>query len=395
MPRKGQFELIGIFVEVIILVAGLLILHAVVRDLLKPHEQIAAANVAALVQAIEDTCATGAERKMEFNMPQPVAYYTDVPFARMLAGKWLLPRFQVRAQGDPKFILYWQAMLPMYGLAGWDIYFDLPRRAFAYIPDDAKIQDINGLKAFIESVKSRTGAEEVIIPNLILEEVKEKDAKVFLGSAGRWDEKFPNFYRFTKPAASELEKTSIKYRACGNGLCFKTSQGIQKIPLRCTLPIMVTGIEFGHFITGFREIDVLKTSPEDVDFNLASPCKASVVVEKTQCECQAVEYSLWEIDSNGKVMKGDSRVHCPGEDFVSDMLPGNLEPESKEFICLKVRISDFDDYCAVSSGLSTIDESDSALTIIAKATRSVYESVINHEYPCLWPGISSLCTTVG
>jgi len=246
--RKGQFDIPLItIIEVIIIVVGLFAILSIVRTWWQPHKQIAFSNAELLRTAIDDVCAGGGPKTINFNFPQP----KPITFGRFGMGP--MPKMMIKTSGDPNYLLYYENFPP--GEAyHWEIYTIQPVKIVDFLLD-----------------KRRFGYWRSDNPFLI--------SNIVLGneSFGNWTD---DFFKFSAYALlSDLNKSMIKYRMCGaNALCLKTKDGIYRLPLpNCRGRI--EGIQL------FQDWGMVQDEDEQFDFYLASPCSVGLTIEKTKCGC--------------------------------------------------------------------------------------------------------------
>jgi len=234
MQGKGITDLAMVMIQVILLVAALIIIGKFLRDWWQPHRQIAFANAELLANAMEQACLTGSATLDEFNFPQPTPFDAK-GFVEVL------PKMLIKAQGDPHYLLYYEAF-PAGEAIGWERLVDMKTRLIAPLPSgftataqqvSEKIKSHNRSVTNAAEIKGYTDIQGIVYPNIILNNIPDDETKVenFPGTVGTWQ---GNFYAFDKYVQlPDFEKSAVKYRSCGDGnLCLKTRDGVYAIPLR-------------------------------------------------------------------------------------------------------------------------------------------------------------------
>ena len=246
--RKGQFDVpLVIVIEVILIVVGLFVILQMVRMWAPGHRQIAFSNAELLRTAIDDVCASGVTKTIDFDFPQPK------PITFGYFGMGPMPKMMISTIGDPNYLLYYDNFPPGEAYA-WEVYLKQPQRLVGFIMD--------------KSWAAYTSEVPFVTANIVLGNNE---------SFGNWSDE--TFFKFSTYALlPEMNKSMVKYRMCGNNsLCFKTKDGIYKLPLpSCN---NIRGIQL------FQDWNALQDQDEQFDFYLASPCSAKLTIEKTQCGC--------------------------------------------------------------------------------------------------------------
>lgn len=256
---KGFFEMSGGFMlEVVLLVIFTIVLAKALGAVFNPDFQVAFLNAELLRSKINEACANGQSEMRGFSMPQPspsrVAGLTD-----------FIPRTAINLGGDPHYVLYFESFPPGEAI-GWEVYQSTGVRIITpYTHASSTIQTrqfLDGMNHSIEDTynefqgkRSRlslgTVDINIFVPNIILtsalntfpEEAANSPrfltgGEETLGDLGAWGRDsqanrfgFHNYY----PGLSVLERSMIKYRACGdNALCLKTREAVYKFDLdRC------------------------------------------------------------------------------------------------------------------------------------------------------------------
>ncbi len=424
--RKGQFELLGLLIEVGLLILGLFTIQSFIRDFWRPHEQIASANIAALQQVIDSVCAGGGSQELDFNLPQP----TPLTVAGGLQN--VVPKIFIKANGEPHFIVYYEAFPPGEGIT-WEAYHDLPLRHLIYFGGEVPTTD--DIRNVIEVLKQRGFIGPIVFPNIIL---TNNDG--LPGSIGNWSAD-GTLYKFANPAfATAIDKTSVKYRACGeNALCYKTRNDIRKLSLphcqgikamlvRREPPAHLAETVASYFTTwrvvlltnpigaSAAALDILNEISATFieggivnkdyvsNFYLASPCKAKVTVTKQECNCRNVvevagldldlltkeytsRYDLYSVDEKALTNKGE-RVLC------SNQIPEAPAAEFEEE-CIQLELSGVDGFCTGGQNelgqvtLSTrwIDLGKGIVNLLeTKPIREASSTLGGASLPWGWPG---------
>lgn len=330
--KKGQYELMHLIMEVIIIVVGLFVILSLIRTMYQPDRQIAFANAELLRIAIDDVCASSNDKTLEFNFPQPA-------IATVVASNFV-SRFQIRAKIDPDYLLYYEAFPP--GEAeGWEAFLDLPTRAVIALPGTSIPNSAEYLKTISDLMAAKRNVSAVVFSNVLL----SNDS--LTGNIGHWE---GDVYKFDNASSlSTLDMSLVKYRACGPySLCLKTRDGIYRLPLPNCERKGISLIQ----LTGGRN-DYTDRS----DFYLASPCKATVTIKKGSCLCEDTSQELGT--SNAYAMRGTyilkpaddalvsekSRVDCWGR------FTGSPDDDAGANVdnCIEVNLDSRDWFCRTSN----------------------------------------------
>ncbi|MCX6815671.1 MAG: hypothetical protein NT120_02375 [Candidatus Aenigmarchaeota archaeon] len=262
----------------VFLLLGIVLIASIIFTSFSPYDQIAFANAEKVSAAINEACFTPG-RAVELNS---IELRQNTPSFTWIFT--ILPRWLIRVNGDPNYVMYYEAFPP--GEAtGWEVYNDFQNRLFAPLPDIDPIDNrpFDGksgreVSAYalrvLQNFKQRNPGQrvdEVIVNNILLSESFRSDFMVKTEKSGTgggvtdmWEvggpssggepsstEKFfsygkwktqdlntkipsgKNQFIFSNYASlTDLEKTSIKYQPCGeNSLCLRTRSGVYSFPL--------------------------------------------------------------------------------------------------------------------------------------------------------------------
>jgi hypothetical protein len=251
--RKGQFDVpLVIVIEVILIVAGLFVILQMVRMWAPGHRQIAFSNAELLRTAIDDVCANGIAKTIDFDFPQPV------PLTFGYLGMGPLPKMMIKTNGDPNYLLYYENFPPGEGYE-WEVYMSLPQRSVDFLLN--------------KSQRDYTSTVPYVTANIVLGNNE---------NFGNWTD---DFFKFSTYALlPDLNKSMIKYRTCGaDALCLKTKDGIYRLPLP-SCKGTIEGIQL--YMNGIGILGLATDEDEQFDFYLASPCSLkNLKIEKTTCGC--------------------------------------------------------------------------------------------------------------
>lgn len=257
-------EVIFPALSLIFLLLGIALIAQIMLTGFNPYDQIAVANTERLRGAINEACVFDRAVKLSsFELKQNKPSLTWI-FT-------ILPRWMIRSAGDPNYMIYYEAFPPGEAI-GWEAYQDFNKRLIVSIPDTWNGRSTNGMgglevQSFIDETykdyitpRPNDLVDVIIVSNIILSGDFRSDyllrsasgkgggpvedstgAKAFfafggwknadpttkLPGAGDAEFKFSNYL-----GLSNLEKTSIKYIACGdNSLCLKTRSYVKRYPL--------------------------------------------------------------------------------------------------------------------------------------------------------------------
>ncbi|MBI5060833.1 MAG: hypothetical protein HZB67_00805 [Candidatus Aenigmarchaeota archaeon] len=237
-------------VEIVLLVFATAALIKIMVALYNPDKQISYYNAEKLAAKMDEACLNEQAFTLDrFTMSQPSP-------SKLWGISDIIPKTSINIGGDPNYVVYYESFPPGEAI-GWEVYESMNYRIIAPLigPEQMTKDDV---AEFIKKVKSdatqeiraiedslpddqKTGVVEpdVIIPNIILDD--EKKGKIlektenFPGTIGDWEAKVEgeDYYIFnTYLVSGPLQKTTVKYRACGvNALCLKTKEGIYRFPL--------------------------------------------------------------------------------------------------------------------------------------------------------------------
>lgn len=398
--RKGQIEydafILG--VEFVILAVILFTFGKIISNVIQPHFQIAYANAELLRSTIDELCeqGSGSVTLEDWSFPQPMPLTTTV--AGVDIAKNILPKFMIKARGDPYFVLYYEAYPPPQAF-GWELYQNIGNRTILPLSETTDIADANStVQNRIAIVRGATGASAVVIPNIIL---GNKTRESWPGSDGMWKSK-DTYSLSSYGLLPETEKSLIKYRACGDSaLCMKTHDAVIRLPLpNCkgkidyiqmyretgdifesigedtleaagisvgtwaistvtqkliilakfipkTLGKVVSGIGdiiiVAQLLSGAESIaaDVVALFVDtESDFGLASPCKVSMDIEYTTCDCnnlQEMKLFAYDAQTDKLVAVGDYKTCL-------DRISGATGDQAS-FDCIKIGMRDESNFC--------------------------------------------------
>ncbi|MBI2583163.1 MAG: glycine zipper family protein [Candidatus Aenigmarchaeota archaeon] len=331
-----------LLLEVMVAIIASVVIANFLNSAWNPHEQAAFASAEALALTIDEVCGRqlGFSKELDVNVPQPTP--------PVIGGTTLFPQIGMRINGDPHYLLYYENFPPGEAIS-WEIYNNFPERAVVFAdPDEGETlgEYVGRFRQNLQAAGFSTELSRYVFGNIVLNDVPEKGETRLAGDIGHWE---GNVYKFDKtPVLAKADQSLAKYRTCSPfSLCFKTRQGIVRIPLhncrRANVTIMqvereppshptgavedygktalggiaigtatgatigavagiwtgpgvlattLTGAKIGAWVGG--SLGVIGTSFKRVntvgdvsDFYLASPCKAKAEITKTTCECRS------------------------------------------------------------------------------------------------------------
>jgi len=276
-------EVIWPAIGLIFLLLGIVLIASILFSAFNPYDQIAFANAEKLRAAINEACFKATSTSSDPVMLNSIELRQNTP-----AFTWILtilPRWLIRANGDPNYLLYYESFPPGEALS-WEVYHDFQNRLIVPLPDDYITkygESGRNVEKFVKDVldnylskpeNQNKPVDAVIINNILLSEAFRSDfllkrpgfrggtdspfevggpaptteptaAEKFF-SYGKWQEQYvstklpsdiKNQFVFANYLGlTDLEKTAIKYQTCApNSLCLKTRTGVYTFPLdQCT-----------------------------------------------------------------------------------------------------------------------------------------------------------------
>jgi len=358
---KGQFELAMLMIEVAVLLIGMFLIISLLRTWWQPYRQIAFSNAELLRIAINDVCAGGNAKTLEFDFPQSGTPRVFVPGTggTVVIGQNLIPKMFIKSSGDPAYLLYYESFPPAEAIK-WEAYMDLQSRIV--YPITSTGNEIRYAAQFLLSQESALlqrardvgiGASAVVFPNIIL------SGGNLSGDIGNWSDEF---YKFSGYALlPELEKSLVKYRACGgNALCLKTKEGVYRLELPACEEAGIEHMQLERpFFSNVQLISLISAifSRDDYevsDFYLASPCSATLKIEMAKCDCRdrtslqsdtlaGISYPIWGYDVENDVLKKEkTSMRCMHRALgIAD----HTEPYTSNK-CIKISFESDKDFCA-------------------------------------------------
>lgn len=302
------------------------------------NERRVDASAASLQAAFNTVCDTGQTAEIKVNFPQEEPIGVKGVYEHYI-------KQNLKLNGDPKYLIYYESFPPGEGVS-WESYLNLKKRA------------IREVKQSEDLSKYKTDSEYPFVPaNIILSSLPQESTKEQIESLGKprlygdvgvWRNNTYQF--FNLQAISNLEKTVIKYRPCGNtSLCLKTPSQIVKLPLR--------------YCEGLKSIRMIYEEGwlwdnckggKCPDFHLASPCYARLEIKRVNCgnfddndgNCErAVEYPLYKMEDDSLKQSG-STIQCADRVYTQDA-DGTVNLGGQ--FCLQVKIKSGDGFCATSN----------------------------------------------
>ena len=301
-------------------------------------------NARSLESHIETICQTPGSVTETFNFEQP-----SVPTLHGMVFSAI--EFMLKDTGDPKYLLYYESFPPGEAF-GWEVYQGFPNRYIApFIPDESLENFKEQWSQYVEQFKTEFEPGPAVLPsNIILDSVESRGAITkeswIPGSIGEW---VNNTYVFmTGAGLSSLEKSLVKYRACGeNTLCLKTPNGIKKLDLK----------DYCNDIKDvrIRYDDSLFPGAEghQSNFYVASPCKGLEVTisKKPLSNCGNCDnyytYPLFKYNkSEDKLERAGEHIQCTDR-----LLEGEKAPsQSVGGQCIEIHMKSKEDgFCFLSN----------------------------------------------
>ena len=279
--KKGAAipQLSEILIMVLMLLFFLLLLTSVFSAFGSNEQGVVRLNAELLRSKMGEACSllatgSGSVRIDRLSFPQNTPYPTAAH--RLIDVPGFLAKTYIKLTADPKYVLYYEAF-PVGEAVGWEVYHDFDYRIIAPFDyskragsDDGPInyidferEEYKGERSFVTLVKeaadkkgikssSTTVPLSVVVNNIILNSqlnpIPNEDPRQFaaakISRSGEWKrletentdtkaKEGDNTFEFSSYVLlTALEKTSLKYRSCGdNSLCLKTADGVERLKL--------------------------------------------------------------------------------------------------------------------------------------------------------------------
>jgi hypothetical protein len=267
-------KLLDTVMSLLMLLIGMVLLFSIFFAAFNPYDNIAFANTEKLRAAINEACIKGEGGSVElksFELRQNVPLLTGAIGAVTTA----IPEFMLKQNGDPNYVLYYEAFPPGEA-AGWEVFQDHQYRLLTpFTSQDSRpgsqLADAyasDQLARFTEK-KPSARADALLVSNIILNDVynpsfipyktantnRQSQGGFESGGAlqvegelrqsffrfGEWKNKNSagqpvdgdNVFRFNNYAGmTVVQKSLVKYMPCGdNSLCLKTRSGVYRYRL--------------------------------------------------------------------------------------------------------------------------------------------------------------------
>jgi hypothetical protein len=328
---KGVEAMLMLIIQLVFgILIGLVIFLVLIQPFLASNDRaVNLLNVQMLASYIDEACATGTTFEIDkFELRQSMPLNIPLlPDQSDPVYKFLLRQHLNQVSPDPQYMLYYEAFPPGEGV-GWETGTNLYYRVL--VPTYSS--NVDELPDLIDSVKQefalKKAGEDVektkfFINNIVLttdldlstglpvEEETTTGAK-YIQNVGEWkDETTFEYSNFL--SMSIIDKSLTKYMPCGAySLCYKIDDTVYVFPLENCRRSGIKYIEMFddsgrvpiihpiNLIPGEGPVEGPSWLLSDLyhDFSIASPCKASLKIEKTECVCKGSKNGMLGIHAD-------------------------------------------------------------------------------------------------
>ena len=393
-------DMMMIAAGVLFLILGIALLIGITNKLGGGSAQLALASTKRLAGAIRESCLTEHDVPIELSMQQNKGMTTSIAGWPITIGS----QMRIRTVGDPDFVLYYE-MFPPGEAISWELYHDFEPHAITVLPDGYDGKDLSALEDFIkksdDTALEKLAKEDpskniahvpVLVANIELnpdmdpttgKKIGQNDKEGFFG-LGEWLDlqTGERIFRFTNYIAlSEMNKTLVKYVACGpNSLCLKTPQGVYTFALpECAGKIIDVRYKRTSY-TNLEQPVEQAYAKRDADLSLASPCKMSANVKYVNCDCEQgkfVKSPMYTYDVTDEKLKtskdtyGNTIYHyqCVG----TDINGGDSLPKTNGK-CIEIEFNSKEGHCYTYNAEDDVNMLDKIRIAMVSAGRPVKDS---------------------